>query len=209
MLFGINILHLQLFNVEQEKLPYANAGYDHMSGQERSSCFSGTREHLLTEIKTWMHDPNMDKPIYALYGIAGIGKTTVAQTIAEYAATEGLLGASFFFSRAQEERRSGNQFFSTLAFQLAQYDGHLGALIASALLSVPDAPQKALALQIKYLIVEPIQKAKLSQTPVVLVVDAFDECLPAHAKNILELLANNISYMPNFKVFLTTRPGTI
>jgi len=38
------------------------------------------------------------KPIYILYGVAGIGKSTVAKTMAERAAKDGTLGASFFFS---------------------------------------------------------------------------------------------------------------
>jgi replication-associated recombination protein RarA len=50
------------------------------------ASFAGTREQLLTDIKAWIHDAKTDKPIYVLYGIAGIGKTTVAQTVAQYAA---------------------------------------------------------------------------------------------------------------------------
>lgn len=190
----------------KQDLPQARAGYDDISGQERSSCFSGTRKNLLTVIREWIDTTNMDKPIFVLDGIAGIGKTTVAQSTAAYAADKKLLGASFFFSRHEEERKSGLKFFSTLAFQLALYDAHLGAQIAAALLNVPGAPDKILAEQLKCLIVEPIQKAKLSKTPVILVIDALDECLPAHAEIILGLLASNIQYMINFKIFLTTRP---
>lgn len=155
-----------------------------------------------------MHDSSSDKPIYVLYGIAGIGKSTVAQTVAEYAASRKLLGASFFFSRAEEDLKSGDHFFATLAFQLGLYDAELGAQIAAALLAIPDAPQKALASQFKHLVVEPIQNMKtpLVNHPVVLVIDAMDECLAADAKAILEILSRNVSLIPNFKIFVTTRP---
>ncbi|KAF9458539.1 hypothetical protein BDZ94DRAFT_83542 [Collybia nuda] len=212
-LYKLNIDKWTIMMIEQAQnrqalmqLKQVVAGFDDISSHERSSCFSGTREKLLTEVKAWIDDPNMDKPIYVLYGIAGIGKTTVAQTVAEYAASRGLLGASFFFSRAEEDRKSGDYFFSTLASQLAQYDAHLADQIAFALLSAPGAPLKALPLQMKHLIIEPIQKAKLSQSPVIVVIDAFDECEPNHAKTILDLLAKGVQSMPNFKVFLTTRP---
>ncbi|KAF9456301.1 hypothetical protein BDZ94DRAFT_417130 [Collybia nuda] len=196
---------LVLMQLKQD-LHQATAGYDDISSLERSPCFLGTREKLITEVKAWIHDSNMDKPIYALYGIAGIGKTTVAQTVAEYAASKNMLGASFFFSRAKEDCGKGDYFISTLASQLAQYDAHLADHIASALLSDPGAPSKALAFQMKHLIIEPIQKANLSQSPVIVVIDAFDECEPNHAKIILDLLAKGVQSMPNFKVFLTTRP---
>ena len=39
------------------------------------------------------------KPIYVLDGIAGVGKSTVAKTVAQRAAGINSLGASFFFSR--------------------------------------------------------------------------------------------------------------
>jgi hypothetical protein len=153
-----------------------------------------------------MNSPTTDKPIYVLYGIAGIGKTTVAQTIAQYAADKGWLGASFFFSRAEERRKTGDHFFSTLASQLALYDPYLGSHVASALLAAPDLPQKDLAKQMKYLVLDPIQKAQIIDHPVVLVIDAMDECLPSHATIILQLLAQNIQYMSSCKVFVTTRP---
>jgi hypothetical protein len=175
-------------------------------GQDRASCFAGTREQLLTDIKAWIHGSDTEKPIYVLYGIAGIGKTTVAQTVAEYAAEHKLLGASFFFSRAEEERKTGNHFFPTLAFQLAFYDAKLGTHSASAMRAAPDLPQTTLRNQIKYLLLDPIQKSQTPDHPVILVVDALDECVPTHAVTILQLLAKNIQSMPNFKIFITTRP---
>jgi predicted AAA+ superfamily ATPase len=59
------------------------------------------------------------KSIYVLYGIAGIGKSTVAKTAAERAAHNKVLGASFFFSRDEDNRKSAKSFFSTLAYHLS------------------------------------------------------------------------------------------
>jgi hypothetical protein len=50
------------------------------------------------------------RSIYILYGIAGIGKSMVAKTVAERAACDKVLGASFFFSRDKGNRKS---FFPT------------------------------------------------------------------------------------------------
>jgi hypothetical protein len=61
--------------------------------------------------KTW--------PIYWLSGLAGIGKSTIAKTVADRAEGRGMLGASFFFSRGDEPLRNPQLVFPTLAFQLA------------------------------------------------------------------------------------------
>ena len=59
-------------------------------------------------------------PVYWLNGLAGTGKTTVAQTIAERTFADGQLGASFFCSRDFEDRSNINLIFPTLAVQLAR-----------------------------------------------------------------------------------------
>jgi hypothetical protein len=41
---------------------------------------------------------------------------------------------------------------------------------------------------------------------VVLVIDAMDECVPGHAKMILQLFVQNMQSMPSYKLFITTRP---
>lgn len=61
------------------------------------SCLKGTRVKLLNEIASWIadDDPGL-APIYILDGVAGIGKSTIAKTVAEFAAGINVLGASFF-----------------------------------------------------------------------------------------------------------------
>ena len=53
-------------------------------------------------------------------GLAGIGKSTIARTIAEGADHRGVLGASFFFSRQEKELSDAKLFIPTIAYQLAQ-----------------------------------------------------------------------------------------
>ena len=59
-------------------------------------------------------------PVYWLNGLAGTGKSTIAQTIAERLFAEGQLGASFFCSRDFEDRSNLDLIFPTLAAQLHQ-----------------------------------------------------------------------------------------
>src|ERR1700733_7108311 len=60
--------------------PVSAAAYD---TARRQSCFGDTRAQLLSEVRSWMNDCG-GKSIYILYGVAGIGKSTVATTVAEH-----------------------------------------------------------------------------------------------------------------------------
>jgi len=70
----------------------SGAGYQH---GERKSCLRGTRETVLNEIELWTNDFD-ESPVFWLNGLAGTGKTTIAQTVSERTFADGLLGASFF-----------------------------------------------------------------------------------------------------------------
>ena len=88
------------------------AGYRHGN---RNGCLKGTRESVLNEIEDWIEDFERS-PIFWLNGLAGTGKSTIAQTVAEMSFADGHLGASFFCSRDVEDRSNLQLVFPTLAF---------------------------------------------------------------------------------------------
>ncbi|KAF9777445.1 hypothetical protein BJ322DRAFT_1222255 [Thelephora terrestris] len=92
------------------------AEYRHVG---RKRCLKGTRRAVLDEIELWARD-FAKLPVYWLNGLAGTGKSTIAQTIAERMFAEGQLGASFFCSRGFEDRSNLHFIFPTLAVQLAR-----------------------------------------------------------------------------------------
>lgn len=147
------------------------------------------------------------EPIYVLYGIAGIGKSTIAQTIAQRAAELGHLGASFFFSRNEDRRSNGKLFFSTIALQLSQYDPDFASSIGAALERTPDAPTRGIRDQLNELIINPLHHlCRLRGRSVLIVIDAMDECDIQDAKEIVSLLKQKVPELVTFKVFITTRP---
>ena len=79
---------------------------------------SGTRADVLLWIQHWFMD-EQQKQVFWLNGLAGTGKSTIAQTFAETSFLDGKLGASFFCSRASEDRSNLRSIFPTLAHQLA------------------------------------------------------------------------------------------
>ncbi|KAJ2921245.1 hypothetical protein H1R20_g15849, partial [Candolleomyces eurysporus] len=125
------------------------------------ACFEGTRAVLLAKIGHWMSHSVSDghnPPLYVLDGIAGIGKSTVAITVAQRAAGINSLGASFFFSRDEDDRKKSFGFVHTIAYQLARYDENYGKAIATAINHHPDALDKVLNQQFDLLIAKPLSQ---------------------------------------------------
>src|ERR1700760_2895260 len=116
-----------------EKLPRVEASYDDWACKKQNGpCFGRTREALIADIETWITTGERPQ-MYLLSGLAGIGKSTVAFTIADRAKTAGRLGASFFFSRDEADRSNAKRFFTTIAFQLCLYNEEFAHAIGSVL----------------------------------------------------------------------------
>ena len=139
---------------------------------DRKGCLKGTRGAVLNEIELWIS--NFKKPpVYWLNGLAGTGKSTIAQTIAERVFVDGQLGASFFCSRDFEDRSNLHFIFPTLAVQLARKYPRFRSILVPLVQSDPGVAHESLYHQMEKLIVQPIQESGIST---VIVIDALDEC---------------------------------
>ena len=169
----------------------------------RRGCLKGTREEVLDDIESWAKD--FDKsPVFWLNGLAGTGKSTIAQTTTERLFAEGTLGASFFCSRDFEDRSNLNLIFPTLAFQLAHKYPHFRSHFVSLLRSNPDIVHESLSSQMQKLIAEPLRKTRVST---VIVIDALDECKDDEPSSaILSVLGRFVEEIPGAKFFITGRP---
>jgi len=154
-------------------------------------------------IELWIRD--FDKPpVYWLNGLAGTGKSTIAQTIAERTFADGQLGASFFCSRDFLDRSNLQLIFPTLAVQLARKYTEFRSIFIPLVESDPGIADESLYHQMKKLIVQPLRVSGIST---VIIIDALDECKdegPASA--ILSVLGQFVSKLPTVKFFLTGRP---
>ncbi|KIL57160.1 hypothetical protein M378DRAFT_172066 [Amanita muscaria Koide BX008] len=190
-------------------LPRAKALFDDYQNKKKSGpCFKGTREALLREMAEWATGPGESR-MYVLSGLAGIGKSTVAYTIASRAADVGLLGASFFFSRDEADRKNAEKVFSTIAYQLCVYNETFSKAIGDVLLTERGsaATTKDPQEQLQVLIVDPLRSIVQTRSqPILIVVDALDECDEEDGISVLTGLRQLVRDLPSFKVMLTTRP---
>ena len=157
----------------------------------------------MDQIELWTRDSDKP-PVYWLNGLAGTGKSTIAQTIAERVFAGGQLGASFFCSRDFEDRSNLHFIFPTLAVQLARKYAKFRSILVPLAQSDPGVAYESLYHQMNKLIVRPLRECGIST---VIIVDALDECKdyePASA--ILSVLGQFVSEIPKVKFFLTGRP---
>ena len=177
-----------------------DAGYD---CGNRQGCLRGTRKDVLWEIERWLVG-EQEQRVFWLNGLAGTGKSTIAQTVAGTAFADGKLGASFFCSRDFADRSNLQVIFPTLAFQLAyQYPSFRGELL-QVLKAHPDAGRGSLYSQMEKLIVGPLKAGHIST---LIIIDALDECKDEEpASAILSILSRYVDEIPDVKFFITGCP---
>ena len=169
----------------------------------RRGCLKGTRESVLNEIELWTKDFDRS-PVFWLNGLAGTGKSTIAQTISERLFADGLLGASFFCSRDFQDRSDLRLIFPTLAFQLAHKYLKFRSVLVLLLQSDPDVVHESLYSQMEKLIVRPLRSSHIST---VIVIDALDECTDHEPQSaILSVIGRLTEEIPEVKFFITGRP---
>jgi len=180
--------------------PANGAGY--RSGN-RQGCLRGTRADVLLQLEHWLKD-EQDHRVFWLNGLAGTGKSTIAQTFAETCFTDGKLGASFFCSRGFEDRSSLQTIFPTLAFQLAYRYLPFREELLQVLGANPSIAQESLCSQMERIIIGPL---KTSCIRTLIIIDALDECKDEEpASALLSVLSRYVDKTPNIKFFITGRP---
>ncbi|KIJ48100.1 hypothetical protein M422DRAFT_28571, partial [Sphaerobolus stellatus SS14] len=191
--------------------PYINnnASYNSYEREQEgaSICQPGTRERILTKIKEWIAEEG--PPVLWLYGPAGAGKSTIAQTIAEQCHDRKNLAFSYFFSRRNANRNDLTKFIPTFIYELVRTLPSLGTPVRKAILRDPSIFGRRLEDQANTLIVEPLKAVSEQMPRMVVVIDGLDEYsddtgkLPL--KNLVRILVGAIKDM-HFRIFFASRP---
>ncbi|THC87237.1 hypothetical protein EYZ11_013317 [Aspergillus tanneri] len=145
---------------------------------QHEECLKGTRVQLLHDIEEWATLSD-EKCIFWLNGKAGTGKSTISRTVASLLEKKGLLGASFFFKRGEEDRGSAKKLFPTIVTQLVNSMPQLLPCIQKAIKNDPHISEKMLREQFEKLLLQPLLEMDQGLTVTaarVIVIDALDEC---------------------------------
>jgi hypothetical protein len=140
-----------------------------------------------------------------LNGMAGTGKTAIAGTFARNLREQGVLGATFFVDRQQEERRSLTRIVQTLAYDLAKHNHEQLRAVWTVLRDDPTFERLSYQEQVRLLIKGPLDVVR--PETLVILIDGLDECGASHGASLLATLVSMLARHP-VKLFVTSRDET-
>lgn len=194
-------------NLVPSQLPVAEgASFDSHAQEHNRTCLPNARVELLREIANWAKDP-VAESIFWLNGMAGTEKSTISRTVAQSFATKDHLGASFFkFKRGKADRASLAKFFTTTAADLVVRQPATAPFIKEVLEADPSTKTKNAREQFDKLFLRPLSNSPPADNPIVIIIDALDECERDDDIKLLIYLFSHAELFRQVKIFLTSRP---
>jgi ABC-type oligopeptide transport system ATPase subunit len=193
------------------KLPVVpQAAFNSIENQYAATCLPNTRVELLQEIIDWVDGPDK-RCIFWLNGIAGTGKSTVAQTICRLYQDRGNLGGSFFFSKGGGDSSLADKFVTTLASQISTKIPQVKQSIYDAITRQPNIAAHSLRDQWDQLILKALSRSnKHAPSTILFVIDALDECASERDIRIILKLITSSQSLTNIRlrILITSRPET-
>ena len=202
----------------------AGARFDANAGREE--CIGSTCMEILLAIYRWIENEELplatgsDRQleicrkllILWINGMAGTGKSTIAQTVAHWCDRHGLLGASFFCARFGD-RNNIQLIFPTIALHLATHPSAPASFrtaVENAVKANSDINHSLPSYQLEKLIVEPLRASAASGDTLprhVIVIDALDECKDDEpVSSIVSALSLHANGLRPLKFVVTSRP---
>lgn len=130
----------------------------------------------------WVRNPERAEQFLWIYGPAGSGKSSIAQTIAELCEKEGILASDYFFSRTAPGRNTETNLIATLACQLITTIPDICPYMAAAINHDPLLFSRSLSTQLSSLILDPLRlllalsQGSQKRYPYLVIIDGLDEC---------------------------------
>ncbi|KAJ7606379.1 hypothetical protein B0H17DRAFT_1119642 [Mycena rosella] len=169
------------------------ASYDSIERYPPPRCHPQTRKVVFEIILAWTTNVLHGPRLLWVHGDPGSGKSAVSQTVAEYCAQSGQLGATFFFSHGRGDLSDGMLLFPTLAYKLAGAIPEIRAPLSRAIQNDSSILTQSLEVQVQKLIVEPFMAVPPPPMPILIVIDGLDACVGDEMQHrILMLLAQLI-----------------
>lgn len=180
-----------------------------MDVESRETCLPGTRVDILQEVFASLVDPNPSHKAIWLRGLAGSGKGTILNTIAQYSSNVRRCGAFLFWDRTDPINGDPRRVIRTLAYQLAQFNPAFAHELASRIKPSPQIMKSSLDDQFRSLLQGPLSTIAASHDsgPIIIILDALDECgIPETRKKLLEVLSNQLVKLPRmFRLLIASR----
>ncbi|KII86762.1 hypothetical protein PLICRDRAFT_55670 [Plicaturopsis crispa FD-325 SS-3] len=183
-----------------------------MDFSSRPECLSNTRTEAIRYITDWATAGESNQNVLWIRGMAGVGKSTVATTVANIALQLRRLGAFVFHDPDNTQTHHHPiPIVRTIAHQLSLLDPRMSAAISDAVKGLPGCIQAPVGVQFQKLLVQPLSsealKSLYAEGSIIIVIDALDEYgPPERRKDLLSFLAKDAAKLPTFlRILVTSR----
>jgi len=170
-------------------------------------CMEGTRKSLLDNVIAWATnglERTDRRNVYWIYGLPGIGKTSLAHSICASLHDKEQLAGAFFCQRDDQELRDPRNILPTLIRKLAILFPPFRSIVAECLRNDPNVAPESIR---PTLFLDFIRKLpRLPKKTLVFVIDALDECgSPESRPRVLQALTDATECAPWLKIIITSR----
>jgi hypothetical protein len=171
-------------------------------------CMEGTRQVLLDQIMDWStreSGQNNESNTYWIYGLPGIGKTSLAHSICASLHAQKRLAGAFFCRRDDPDLSEPTNILPTLIYKFAVKFPPFRSIVADCFRNDSDLTPESMMYS---LFLDFIRNLSCHpKHPFVLVIDALDECGDSRSRpSILKALTDAAAQAPWLKVIITSRP---
>jgi len=202
----VSIDHSQQFHVEQHLLLGRLKDVKTTYAWDLC-CMEGTRKSLLEKVIAWATnglEQTDQRNVYWIYGLPGIGKTSLAHSICASLHDKEQLAGAFFCQRDDQELREPKNILPTLIRKLAILFPPFRSIVAECLRNDPNIAPESMR---PTLFLDFIRKLpRLPKKTLVFVIDALDECGNTESRpGVLQALTDATACAPWLKVIITSR----
>jgi tRNA A37 threonylcarbamoyladenosine biosynthesis protein TsaE len=199
-----NAYHFVLYD---KLCPVDSAQYDSIYAPP--GCLEGTRMTVLNRLRDWALSPSPPFSVFWLTGTLGTGKTSIAKTFCDQMALEGVLGASFFISRQDQDRRDPYSIVRTLVYNLALRDESRMRSLCYDLVTTSELTSLHINERARRLIARTPPLQQINGCSTVVVIDALDEAMETDddhdsKEHLLSLLVSALK-LQAVKIFVSSR----
>jgi len=172
----------------------------------------GTRKSRLKEIVDWVAHKSEKKDFpqsntYWIYGLPGIGKTSLAHSICASLHDQGQLAGTFFCRRDDPDLSEPRNILPSLIYKLARIFPPFRSIMANCLRNDPNLTSESMKDSLFLELLDNLPRRP--NDSLVFVIDAFDECGDDCSRlRLLRLLTGAATRASWLKIIITSRPET-
>jgi hypothetical protein len=170
----------------------------------------GTHKSRLKEIVDWVDNKSEKKDLlqsntYWIYGLPGIGKTSLTHSICASLYDQGQLAGAFFCRKDGPNLSEPRNILPTLIYKLARISPPIRKIVANCLRNDPNLTPESMKDSFFLDLLDKLRKRPIDS--LVFVINAFDECGDDRSRpRLLRLLTGVATRASWLKIIITSRP---